>query len=490
MKMYGRHRTSITRVSTAIAVSFVFIFMAFTAEGGGPPYQATGVKIGEVSQDSAIIWTRLTKVVERSKTGYVISGDDLFDASNEEPKKYFEGLRPEEMHGAVPGHPGEVRLTCTSKSGATAFKSDWVRVDEKRDFTHKFKLGSLSSNSEYKYKVESRSLDGGKGQAIEGTFKTSPETDDPARVMFTVVTGQKYQNRDREDGHNIFSVMKDMKPDFFVHTGDFVYMKSGWIESGAEDGAIDRARLQWQRIHGLAPQREFYRVVPTYMMKDDHDIGKNDCYPGKDCVGFTYSQGIDVFNEQLPTGDTPYRTRRWGKDLQIWMVEGRDYRSPNDMPDGPGKTIWGEKQMAWLKKSVKASDAAFKILISPTPIVGPDRASKGDNYANSNFAYEGKRVRQWIHDEAPELFLVCGDRHWQYVSVDPETGVKEYSCGSTTDKHAGGWSLGFNEEYHSYLNVIGGFLSITAERVEGRPNLVFRHHDVKGQIRYAERHVK
>ncbi len=29
------------------------------------------------------------------------------------------------------------------------------------------------------------------------------------------------------------------------------------------------------------------------------------------------------------------RTFRWGKTLQIWLVEGRDYRSPNNMPDGP-----------------------------------------------------------------------------------------------------------------------------------------------------------
>jgi len=27
------------------------------------------------------------------------------------------------------------------------------------------------------------------------------------------------------------------------------------------------------------------------------------------------------------------------------------------------------------------------------------------------------------------MFIVCGDRHWQYVSADPVTGTKEYSCG-------------------------------------------------------------
>jgi len=31
-------------------------------------------------------------------------------------------------------------------------------------------------------------------------------------------------------------------------------------------------------------------------------------------------------------------------------------------------------------------------------------------------------------------------------------------------------------------------LSVTAERVDGKPNLVFRHHDVEGRLRYVERH--
>jgi len=38
-------------------------------EKTGPPYQANGVKIGEVTQTSAIIWTRLTEKPERNTDG-------------------------------------------------------------------------------------------------------------------------------------------------------------------------------------------------------------------------------------------------------------------------------------------------------------------------------------------------------------------------------------------------------------------------------------
>ena len=474
-----------------------FAAMGARSEAADKPYQANGVKVGEVTQTSAIVWTRLTKIEERRNHGYVLNGDDAFelhDAPAGVPKaeKYFDDVNLEEIHGANPGAPGEVRLTYAVKGKKdTQVRTDWTAVDGARDYTHKFKIDGLTAKTEYTYTVECRaSAKGPAGPTLDGRFRTTPNAGDPAPLLFTVVTGHKYQNRDREDGHQIFNVMREMEPDFFVHTGDIVDMNSKWIEGGGLDGgAVARARVQWNRINGLRPQIDFYRTTPIYMMKDDHDIGPNDCHPTRDVPGFSFHKGIEVFNEQQPTGDRGYRTVRWGKDLQIWMVEGRDYRSPNGIPDGPGKTIWGKEQFEWLKRTVKASDASFKLLISPTPIVGPDRDSKSDNHSNKVFAYEGKLVRKWIQEEAPELIAVCGDRHWQYVSVHPETGLREYSCGSTTDKHAGGWSYGFKEGIHRYLNVIGGFLSITVERIDGKPNIIFRHHDVEGKIRYAERHV-
>ena len=73
------------------------------------------------------------------------------------------------------------------------------------------------------------------------------------------------------------------------------------------------------------------------------------------------------------------------------------------------------------------------------------------------------------------------------MSVDPETGVREYSCGPASDKHAGGWQQeDFIKKYHRYLNVIGGFLSATAERKEGRPTLTFRYHDANGKVQFED----
>jgi alkaline phosphatase D len=186
-------------------------------------------------------------------------------------------------------------------------------------------------------------------------------------------------------------------------------------------------------------------------------------------------------------GEKTYRTFRWGQGLQVWLVEGRDFRSPNNVPDGPDKTIWGREQLEWLQSGILASDAEFKVLVSPTPIVGPDRGRKRDNHANAAFAHEGNAFRNWVKEnELQEKLFVCnGDRHWQYHSIDPATGLHEFSCGPISDKHAGG-SPGQNDEYHQFHRMLGGFLTVSVSRDGERPTIAFRHHDVTGTVVYEK----
>ena len=131
-----------------------------------------------------------------------------------------------------------------------------------------------------------------------------------------------------------------------------------------------------------------------------------------------------------------------------------------------------------------ASDAAFRVLISPTPIVGPDRDNKADNHANKAFTHEGGEFRAWTKEhKLDNLFVCCGDRHWQYHSVDPATGLNEFSCGAASDKHASG-SPGLDAEYHRHHRVKGGFLTVSVTREGGSPSIAFRHHDVDGKVVY------
>jgi alkaline phosphatase D len=75
------------------------------------------------------------------------------------------------------------------------------------------------------------------------------------------------------------------------------------------------------------------------------------------------------------------------------------------------------------------------------------------------------------------------------VSVDAKHGVKEFSSGPASDKHAGGWSNDQVLPEHEYLNVIGGFLAISVEREQGIPTLIARHYGVNGEVLNEDRNT-
>ena len=487
---------------TLYSLLFLVIFAAVLFDGGKVgavqgPYQATGFKVGEVTDTAAILWTRLTRSQKRNRADapmvQLIQAKAKKDKRSTKSKKkkknrivevrYPDGVSVQDIRNAVPGTTGEVRVLYKTDNADDWEKTGWHAVDPKRDFTHQFQLKNLRPNSRYMVRVESRAISSGaQGQSLEGRFRTAPAPDDPARVVFTVTTGQAYKDQDDPNGFTIYRQMLKLGPSFFVHTGDILY-----YDKLAK--TIELARYHWQRTYSLPTNVSFHRQVSSYFIKDDHDTWQNDCWPSMKndkMYEFTFEQGLAVYREQVPMGQRTFRTRRWGKDLQIWMVEGRDFRSANTDPDGPDKTIWGAKQKAWFKKTVQSSDATFRVLISPTPLVGPDRDKKNDNHANKGFTCEGDEIRRFIGGQK-NMVVVCGDRHWQYMSIHPKTKVREYSCGPASNKHAGGWKqTNFVKSHHRYLNVIGGFLSATVQRTGGRPILTFRFHDVEGKVHFED----
>jgi len=453
------------------------------------PYLATGIKIGEVTQTEAIIWVRLTETPVRvdndapmpkfwyknPETGEVT---ERRGRPNIKPTVEFpEGYNIKTIQGAVPGSEGKARLKYRIKGEKDWTQMDWQSVDPDRAHSTQFMLSDLSAGKEYEILVETSPLKGKRVSAsIEGKFKTAPAKDVPAEVNFIVTTGTSYPDVDSETGYKIYPSSLKLDPEFFVHTGDIVYY----------DGmgkTADLARWHWDRMYSYPNNIEYHRKVASYFIKDDHDTWMNDCYPGlktKFMGDFTYEQGTQIFLDEVPMRERTYRTIRWGKDLQIWLVEGRDYRSPNPAPDGPEKTIWGMEQMEWFKKTVQESDATYKVLISPTPVVGPDRGKKNDNHANIGFKYEGDIVRKFMSEN--NMVSVCGDRHWQYVSKDAETGLMEFSCGPGSDAHAGGWNQEDFYPEHVYLNVVGGFLEGSVTQKNTEPTLTFRHYNPDGKL--------
>ncbi|MHC4460530.1 MAG: alkaline phosphatase D family protein [Planctomycetota bacterium] len=276
------------------------------------PYQATGIRIGEVTDNAAIVWTRLTQNPERvgseapmpevryldSKTGKLTKRrkgrPDLVPVV-----RFPENSAIDTFEGAAPGAPGEIRILYKTEEASDWKATDWQRADPQRDYTAQFKLNSLEADSKCRVRVEARSIAAKKGQVINGGFRTAPRADYTGRILFTVSTGQVYGGQDVvSGGYKIYAEMLKLDPSFFVHTGDILY-----YDKLAK--TIELARWHWQRTYSLATNVEFHRRVGSYFIKDDHDTWRNDCWPSMESKfmgDFTFKQGQAVFLEQVVYG--------------------------------------------------------------------------------------------------------------------------------------------------------------------------------------------
>lgn len=408
----------------------------------------------------------------------------------------------------IPGAWGVVQFQLEEINSTS--EPSWVQTKSgmaisERDFIARVQFESLKANQQYLCRIQygRDETDLQNGPTLR--FRTlAGRASDPS-VRFVVVTGMNYakfhgdQRIDREQhrvennidlppsyegadrmlGYPALSSIVDAQPNFFIGTGDNVYYDT---PDKFRAKSLTEMRQKWHEQFAQTLYQELFASVPTYWMVDDHDYRVDDC----DNSGMYEplpETARNVVLEQLPYApfEEPaartYRTVRVSKSLQIWLVENRMYRSPNAMPDGPKKSIWGEEQSRWLRRTLLESDAPYKLLISPTPMVGPDDLRKTDNHCDVNgFQWERDAFFEWLskHDLIGNgFYIVCGDRHWQYHAVDP-SGVEEFSCGALVDANArlarmpgdpkGTDPDGTIRHLHVQTEPSGGFLVITCSK--------------------------
>ncbi len=487
----------IAKMSTKNLLSYLLFILLLTSgcrnETPGP-FFGNGFHNGWADQHSIVIWTRLTGNPEMNRKGpkfLVPSAEEvrmLDEGANQDSiydKQIPRGFTLDQMEGACPGSEGEVNLVYYPlKDPDNKIETGWTSVDAGKNFTCQWKLDNLKPDTKYVVELGARKTGKSKiTSTISGAFRTPPDPAVTADPDFCIVTCHDYPRRDDSiNGHKIYKAMLQMFPDFYVHTGDVEY----YDKPGPFALTEELMRFKWDRLFALPYQRDFFRQVTTYFMKDDHDVLRDDAYPGLSYGTVSWQRGLEIFDiEQFPSNDLPYKTIRWGKDLQIWITEGRNYRSRNTDPDGPGKTIWGALQKEWLFRTMKESDATFKVLISSDPILGPDRDNKRDNYSNKAFQYEGDEIREFL-EQFDNVFICNGDRHWQYVTNIPGTNLWEFGTGPGSDSHAEGWNQADFRPEHRFLRVKGGFLKGNVYRSDNKVYLVFRHYDTDGNVVHEE----
>jgi alkaline phosphatase D len=315
---------------------------------------------------------------------------------------------------------------------------------QETDFTLTIPLEGLTPATRYRLHVfvgtkgpEVTSTEG--GLAARGEFTTLPDVKSHVPVIFAWSGDLGGQGRCRRGaaGYPIFDVMRAQQLDFFLFLGDTIYgddvCPSPPNEPGADFRATTlaeyRARHRDQRM-AEALQR-FLGSVPVYMIWDDHEVRNNFAGP---------------FDRQMPAGrqavreywpvrvvsDDPhrlYRTVRAGADLELFILDTRQYRSSNADQDGPVKTMLGERQLQWLLSGLSESTATWKVIVTTVPLSISKGGGAGvpgnDGWAGGTDGTGFERERQVIVDrilgrKMKNVVFLAGDVHYvQANAYDP-----------------------------------------------------------------------
>lgn len=423
-----------------------------------------------------------------------------------------------------------------------SFYSDFTEASSQNDFIIKKQIAGLEPNHRYFYRLQFGVDKQNLFESETASFKTLPGANSSNQVSFVVVTGMNYSHfhfgnyekatayagEDKLQGFPALKAIRHLSPDYFIGTGDNVYFdhpnKANFEKAkragknpdpgrymGVEVVDEEGMRRKYHDQFSQARFKELFSSVATYWEKDDHDYRFNDADPYQE-FPISHELGVKNFREQLPVVNPEnksaltYRTHRMSRDLQIWLLEGRDYRSPNQMQDGPDKTLLGKVQLNWLKETLTNSDASFKLIISPTPMVGPDDSYKSDNHVNhKGFRFEGDAIFKWLVDNGfldKGLYIICGDRHWQYHAKHP-SGIEEFSTGALVDNNARAGRLAGDPESTDPDGLIqqfyiqgdkesasGGFLLVGVKQEKNAAVASFTYYDEKGSLLYEAKKTK
>jgi alkaline phosphatase D len=192
--------------------------------------------------------------------------------------------------------------------------------------------------------------------------------------------------------------------------------------------ARDRAGYwaHWRYNRADPGHQALLAAVPMAAVWDDHEI-RNDAGPADDTPPgepdrHLLPPALDAFLDYqplLPPADDPtrlYRSQRWGRHLELFLLDTRQYRDANGAPDEPGapKTMLGPAQRRWLEEAIAASTATWKVIVASVPLSIPTGSAGRDGFAS------GDSPTGFEH-EAGELFAVLharGVRNTLWITTD------------------------------------------------------------------------
>ena len=368
----------------------------------------------------------------------------------------------------VNDQPAQMNVEYDTSANFSNPLSKTAQANSTTDFTAHAKLDGLKPGTQYYYRVWFTGSDLGNNtnsstnddlsatpnvaeQVEVGTFRTAPSrnmtsnSSDISFIWAADLGGQSYCRNFNEGGYSIFKSMQSLIPDFFIANGDMIYADGAcpaqgptflnntnnqtisWTNIPGDFKSIADPSVDWNNIAEVRSIflehwkynrndtyfKEFLSNVSMYSQWDDHEIINDwgskwpywnlfsidrEGYPNivkEGTDAFLYYSPLDIDNK---TGNATandhdehvYRSFNWGKDLDIFLIDGRSYRSQNHLADTPdsNKTMLGEEQLEWLKQELTNSNATWKIISSDVPISIPTGSNASivgrDGWANGN----------------------------------------------------------------------------------------------------------
>ena len=446
MAVIMRHGASLTRrrcLSTAAAsaalAAFGGIARPYLSRAGDRPLITHGVQSGDVSVDSAVVWARAD--------------------------------RPSRMLV-------EVSTTDSFKVVRSAVAVDAL---PETDFTAKALIEGLPAGQDvfYRIRFEDHAAPTVFGEAQVGRFRTAPSERRSLSFVWSGDTaGQGWGIDESRGGMRTYATMLDNRPDFFVHSGDSIYA-DGPIPAQQElgNGEIWRnlvteekskvaetlAEFRGNYKYNLLDRnlRAFNAEVPIFAQWDDHEVTDDWCpggpvssvYGERSMLALT-ARACRAFHEFMPMRETLaesgriYRKVPYGPLLDVFLIDMRSYRTAHRRGEDSTR-ILGSSQVAWLKRELMRSRAAWKVIAADLPIgiVSYDAVANGDGPPRGRELEIADLLAFIKHAGIGNVVWITADMHYTAAHYyDPDRAVFqdfdpfwEFVSGPL---HAGTWSVG------------------------------------------------
>ncbi len=353
-----------------------------------------------------------------------------------------------------------------------------AKISAETDYTGTVELIGLRPDTTYYYQVRfvkgARTKFNNSLQGLIGRFRTAPANFQARPIRFVWAADMAGQGWGRnpnltitasdgeeiKGGYVIFDVMRKLRPDFALFSGDMIYADNAipptkaipasvgggtWVNEPAKDFVaitLDEFRENWKYNLGDEKFARFLAETPIYVQWDDHEV-TNNWYPNEILTASPYNgiaastlaqRARQAFFEYNPIrGDEIFRNYRYGKHLELFLLDERSFRGDNDKNTEASLEMLGQEQLGWIKQSLKASRATWKVIASDDPLsIVTGGAGDYDAWGQNDSRVLGREAQladllKFIKEEKiKNVVWITADVHFPAaISYEPSRAVSQ-----------------------------------------------------------------